>query len=56
MNKSVPNLRKVTPVIAKLIAIGLATDQTRVFNMALFRAGFDHLYARRFPSLPPVNP
>lgn len=34
MNKSVPNLRKVTPVIAKLIAIGLATDQTRVFNMA----------------------
>jgi len=34
MNKSVPNLRKVTPVMAKLLAIGLATDQTRVFNMA----------------------
>ncbi|MBA2589181.1 MAG: DUF1552 domain-containing protein [Alphaproteobacteria bacterium] len=34
MNKSVPNLRKVTPVLAKLLAIGLATDQTRVFNMA----------------------
>ncbi len=34
MNKSVPNLRKVTPVLAKLGAIGLATDQTRVFNMA----------------------
>jgi hypothetical protein len=34
MNKAVPNLRKVTPVIAKLLAIGLATDQTRVFNMA----------------------
>jgi len=34
MNKSVPNLRQVTPVLAKLLAIGLATDQTRVFNMA----------------------
>ena len=34
MNKSVPNLRKVTPVLAKLLAIGLATDQTRIFNMA----------------------
>ena len=34
MNKSVPNLRKVTPVMAQLLAIGLATDQTRVFNMA----------------------
>src|SRR6185369_5241153 len=28
------NLRKVTPVRAKLRAIGLATDQTRIFNMA----------------------
>src|SRR5579859_1619248 len=34
LNKSVPNLRRVTPVLAKLLAIGLATDQTRVFNMA----------------------
>lgn len=34
MNKSVPNLRKVTPILAKLLALGLATDQTRVFNMA----------------------
>jgi hypothetical protein len=34
MNKSVPNLRRVTPVLAKLLAIGLATDQARVFNMA----------------------
>src|SRR5258706_3809766 len=34
MNKSVPNLRRVTPIMAKLIAIGLATDQTRIFNMA----------------------
>jgi len=34
MNKAVPNLRKVTPVLAQLLAIGLATDQTRIFNMA----------------------
>jgi len=34
MNKSVPNLRIVTPILARLLAIGLATDQTRVFNMA----------------------
>jgi len=34
MNKSVPNLKKVTPVLAQLLAIGLATDQTRIFNMA----------------------
>jgi len=34
MNKSVPNLRKATPLLSKLVAIGLATDQTRVFNMA----------------------
>jgi hypothetical protein len=34
MNKSVPNLRTVTPLLSKLVAIGLATDQTRVFNMA----------------------
>ena len=35
MNKAVPNLLKVTPIMAKLVAIGLATDQTRIFNMAL---------------------
>jgi len=34
MNKSVPNLRRVTPIMAKLLAIGLASDQTRIFNMA----------------------
>ena len=34
MNKAVPNLKKVTPIIAQLLAIGLATDQTRIFNMA----------------------
>ena len=35
MNKAVPNLLRVTPIMAKLVAIGLATDQTRIFNMAL---------------------
>jgi hypothetical protein len=34
MNKAVPNLKRVTPVMAQLLAIGLATDQTRIFNMA----------------------
>jgi hypothetical protein len=34
MSKSVPSLRNVTPVLAKLMAIGLATNQTRIFNMA----------------------
>ena len=34
MNKAVPNLRRVTPIIAQLLAIGLATDQSRIFNMA----------------------
>jgi hypothetical protein len=34
ISKSVPMLRKVTPVMSKLLAIGLATNQTRVFNMA----------------------
>ena len=34
VNKSVPMLRKVTPVMSRLLAIGLATNQTRVFNMA----------------------
>jgi len=35
VNKSVPVLLKTTPVFAKLLAIGLATNQTRIFNMAL---------------------
>jgi hypothetical protein len=34
MNKSVPNLKKVTPLLAQLVALGLATDQMRIFNMA----------------------
>ncbi len=35
VNKSVPVLRSVVPIMAKLVAIGLATDQTRVVNVAL---------------------
>jgi hypothetical protein len=35
VNKSVPVLRSVVPVMAKLVAVGLATDQTRVVNVAL---------------------
>jgi hypothetical protein len=35
VNKSVPVLLKTTPVFSQLLAIGLATNQTRVFNMAL---------------------
>jgi hypothetical protein len=34
VSKSVPVLRKVMPVLSRLLAIGLATNQTRVFNMA----------------------
>jgi len=35
VSKAVPTLQRVVPLIAKLVAIGLATDQTRVFNVAL---------------------
>jgi hypothetical protein len=35
VNKSVPVLRKTVPLFSKLLAIGLATNQTRIFNMAL---------------------
>ena len=35
VNKAVPTLQRVVPLMAKLIAIGIATDQTRVFNVAL---------------------
>jgi hypothetical protein len=35
VNKSVPVLRGVVPVMARLVALGLATDQTRVVNVSL---------------------
>lgn len=51
VNKSVPALLRTTPVFSKLMAIGLATNQTRVFNMALtepantmFMPGDSHVF------------
>jgi len=51
VNKSVPVLLKTTPVFSKLLAIGLATNQTHVFNMALtepantmFMPGDSHVF------------
>ncbi|TWB87264.1 uncharacterized protein DUF1552 [Bradyrhizobium macuxiense] len=34
-NNSLPNLRNVTPLMARLGALALATDQTRVFNLSI---------------------
>jgi hypothetical protein len=53
MNKAVPNLRKVTPVLAQLLAIGLATDQTRIFNMA-FSEPASTIYMPAIPA-PSIN-
>ena len=39
VNKSVPELQKVVPLMARLLALGLATNQTHVFNMALAEPG-----------------
>ena len=51
VNKSVPVLKKTTPVFARLLAIGLATNQAHVFNMALtepantmFMPGDSHVF------------
>ena len=51
VNKSVPVLLKTVPVFSKLLAIGLATNQTRIFNMALtepantmFMPGDSHVF------------
>jgi hypothetical protein len=35
VSKAVPTLQRTVPLMAKLLAIAVATDQTRVFNMAL---------------------
>jgi hypothetical protein len=35
VNKSVPVLLKTVPLFSQLLAIGLATDQSRIFNLAL---------------------
>ncbi|GLR87583.1 DUF1552 domain-containing protein [Bradyrhizobium iriomotense] len=34
-NNALPNLRNVTPLMARLGALALATDQTRVFNLSV---------------------
>lgn len=34
-NNALPNLRAVTPLMARLGALALATDQTRVFNLSI---------------------
>lgn len=51
VDKSVPILQKTTPVFSRLLAIGLATNQTHVFNMALtepantmFMPGDSHVF------------
>ncbi|MEO8301728.1 MAG: DUF1552 domain-containing protein [Rhizomicrobium sp.] len=38
-NNALPNLRTVTPLMAKLGALALATDQTRVFNLSVSEPG-----------------
>ena len=38
-NNALPNLRKTTPLMAKLGALALATDQTRVFNFSVSEPG-----------------
>jgi len=38
-NNALPNLRAVVPVMAKLGALALATDQTRVFNLSVSEPG-----------------
>ena len=39
VNYALPNVRKVTPLMAKLGALAMATDQTRVFNLAVSEPG-----------------
>jgi hypothetical protein len=39
VNYALPNLRHVTPLMARLGALALATDQTRVFNLSISEPG-----------------
>jgi hypothetical protein len=39
VNNALPNMRKVTPLMARLGALALATDQTRVFNLSVSEPG-----------------
>jgi len=38
-NNALPNLRKVTPLMSRLAALAMATDQTRVFHMSVSEPG-----------------
>jgi Protein of unknown function (DUF1552) len=38
-NYALPNVQKITPLMARLGAIALATDQTRVFNLSIAEPG-----------------
>jgi hypothetical protein len=53
VNKSVPVLRIVVPVLSRLLAIGLATDQTRVINVSLSEGASTPFMPGGFPALPP---
>jgi hypothetical protein len=39
VNNALPNLHKVTPLMARFGALALATDQTRVFNLSVSEPG-----------------
>lgn len=39
VNYALPNIRKVTPLMARLGALAMATDQTRVFNLSISEPG-----------------
>jgi hypothetical protein len=39
VNNALPNMRKVTPLMSRLGALALATDQTRVFNLSISEPG-----------------
>jgi len=39
VNNALPNVRSVTPIMSRLGALALATDQTRVFNLSVSEPG-----------------
>jgi len=39
VNNALPNMRKVTPLMSRLGALALATDQTRIFNLSVSEPG-----------------
>ena len=55
VNKSVPTLRKVVPVMAKLVALGSGDRSDARGECRAGRAGFHDFHARRFQAVPPGN-